>query len=81
MFMAKLTMYSTQWCGYCQRLKAQLKRENIEFDEVDIEQDKNAANLVEKVNGGNRTVPTVVYEDGSAVTNPSIIQVKEKLGL
>jgi mycoredoxin len=81
MVMAKLTMYSTQWCGYCQRLKAQLKRENIEFDEIDIEQDENAANLVEKVNGGNRTVPTVVYEDGTAVTNPSLIQVKEKLGL
>ena len=79
--MAKLTMYSTQWCGYCQRLKAQLKRENIDFAEVDIEQDENAANLVEKVNGGNRTVPTIVYEDGSAVTNPSLIQVKEKLGL
>jgi mycoredoxin len=79
--MAKLTMYSTQWCGYCQRLKAQLKRENIDFDEVDIEQDENAAKLVEKVNGGNRTVPTIVYEDGSAVTNPSLIQVKEKLGL
>ena len=40
-----------------------------------------AAALVEKVNGGNRTVPTVVYEDGSAVTNPSLGQVKEKLGL
>ena len=79
--MAKLTMYSTQWCGYCQRLKAQLNRENIEFEEIDIEQDENAANLVEKVNGGNRTVPTVVYEDGTAVTNPSLIQVKEKLGL
>ncbi len=79
--MAKLTMYSTQWCGYCQRLKAQLKRENIEFDEIDIEQDENAASLVEKVNGGNRTVPTIVYEDGTAVTNPSLIQVKEKLGL
>ena len=48
---------------------------------VDIEQDENAANLVEKVNGGNRTVPTVVYEDGTAATNPSLIQVKEKLGL
>ncbi len=79
--MAQLTMYSTQWCGYCQRLKAQLKRENISFDEIDIEQDPEAANLVEKVNGGNRTVPTVVYEDGTAVTNPSLGQVKEKLGL
>jgi len=79
--MAQLTMYSNQWCGYCQRLKAQLKRENIPFDEIDIEQDPEAANLVEKVNGGNRTVPTVVYEDGTAVTNPSLGQVKEKLGL
>ena len=81
LFMTQLTMYSTQWCGYCQRLKAQLKRENISFDEIDIEQDPEAANLVEKVNGGNRTVPTVVYEDGTAVTNPSLGQVKEKLGL
>ena len=79
--MAQLTMYSTQWCGYCQRLKAQLGREGITYTEIDIEHDAEAAALFEKVNGGNRTVPTVVYEDGSAVTNPSLGQVKEKLGL
>ena len=79
--MAQLTMYSTQWCGYCQRLKAQLGREGITYTEIDIEHDAEAAALVEKFNGGNRTVPTVVYEDGSAVTNPSLGQVKEKLGL
>jgi len=79
--MAQLTMYSTQWCGYCQRLKAQLGREGITYTEIDIEHDAEAAALVEKVNGGNRTVPTVVYEDGSAVTNTSLGQVKEKLGL
>jgi mycoredoxin len=79
--MAQLTMYSTQWCGYCQRLKAQLGREGITYTEIDIEHDAAAAALVEKVNGGNRTVPTVVYEDGTAVTNPSLGQVKEKLGL
>jgi len=79
--MAQLTMYSTQWCGYCQRLKAQLGREGITYTEIDIEHDAEAAALVEKVNGGNRTVPTVVYEDGSVVTNPSLGQVKEKLGL
>ena len=79
--MAQLTMYSTQWCGYCQRLKAQLGREGITYTEIDIEHDAEAAALVEKVNGGNRTVPTVVYEDGCAVTNPSLGQVKEKLGL
>ena len=79
--MTQLTMYSTQWCGYCQRLKAQLGREGITITEIDIEHDAEAAALVEKINCGNRTVPTVVYEDGTAVTNPSLRQVKEKLGL
>ena len=76
-----LTMYSTTWCGYCQRLKAQLGREGITFTEVDIELDEAAAALVESVNGGNRTVPTVVFPDGSAATNPSIAEVKARLGL
>lgn len=74
-------MYSTTWCGYCQRLKAQLDREGIAYSEINIEQDEHAAALVESVNGGNRTVPTVVFPDGSAMTNPSVIQVKQKLGL
>ena len=74
-----LTMYSTTWCGYCQRLKAQLGREGIEFTEVDIERDEQAALLVERVNGGNRTVPTVVLPDGTALTNPSIGQLKAAL--
>jgi mycoredoxin len=72
-------MYSTVWCGYCQRLKSQLGREGIEFAEIDIEADEASAALVEQVNGGNRTVPTVVFADGSAMTNPSLAQVKEKL--
>ncbi|MBF4160689.1 mycoredoxin [Nocardioides acrostichi] len=73
------TMYSTPWCGYCHRLKGQLEREGIAFEVVDIEQQPEAAQIVEKVNHGNQTVPTLVYSDGSAQTNPSIAQVKEKL--
>ena len=73
------TMYSTSWCGYCQRLKAQLRREGIEFAEVNIEEAPEAAAIVERVNGGNQTVPTLVYADGSAQTNPSVRQVQEKL--
>ena len=76
---AQFTMYSTPWCGYCHRLKGQLDREGIAFDVVDIEQDPAAAKLVEEANGGNQTVPTLVYSDGSAMTNPSLAQVKEKL--
>lgn len=76
-----LTMYSTVWCGYCQRLKAQMSREGIEFVEVDIENDDAAAAIVEDVNHGNQTVPTLQFPDGSFATNPSIKQVKEKLGM
>ena len=54
----ELTMYSTVWCGYCQRLKAQMTREGISFVEVDIEADPQAAAMVEDVNHGNQTVPT-----------------------
>ncbi|WP_028471961.1 mycoredoxin [Nocardioides alkalitolerans] len=76
---ASFTMYSTPWCGYCHRLKSQLDREGIAFEMVDIEQHPEFVELVEKVNNGNQTVPTLVYSDGSAQTNPSLIQVKDKL--
>jgi mycoredoxin len=74
-----LTMYSTPWCGYCHRLKSQLDRAGIAYDVVDIEQDPAAAEFVMSVNGGNQTVPTMRFDDGSVMTNPSIVQVKEQL--
>jgi mycoredoxin len=73
------TMFSTPWCGYCHRLKSQLDREGIEFSIVDIEQEPEAARTVEQANGGNQTVPTLLFSDGSTLTNPSVAQVKEKL--
>ena len=77
---AGFTMYTTPWCGYCHRLKSQLDREGIVgYDVVDIEQHPDAAQIVESANGGNQTVPTLVYVDGTAQTNPSVAQVKEKL--
>ena len=72
-------MYSTTWCGYCRRLRTQLDSEGIGYTVVDIEQHPPAAAYVEQVNGGNQTVPTVVYPDGSAATNPSLVQVKQAL--
>jgi mycoredoxin len=76
---AALTMYTTSWCGYCFRLKTALKSEGIPYTEVDIELDPDAAEFVRSVNGGNQTVPTVKFADGSALTNPSPRQVKAKL--
>ena len=74
-----VTMDSTPWGGYCHRLKAQMDREGIAYEVVDIEAHPEAAELVMSVNGGNQTVPTLVFPDGSALTNPSVAQVKEKL--
>jgi mycoredoxin len=74
-----LTMYSTSWCGYCFRLKSQLDREGIAYEVVDIERNPAAAEFVMGVNGGNQTVPTVRFPDGSALTNPTIVQVKAHL--
>ena len=76
---AQMTMYTTSWCGFCRRLKMQLDREGIGYDEVDIEREPGAAEFVMQVNRGNRTVPTVVYPDGTAATNPSFAQVKDTL--
>ena len=73
------TMFTTTWCGYCARLKGQLKRSGIEYTEVDIESHPDAADIVAQVNEGNLTVPTVLFSDGSAMTNPSASQVDAKL--
>jgi mycoredoxin len=74
-----VTMYTTTWCGYCFRLKKLMQREGIDFAEVDIEADEQAADVVMAANGGNRTVPTLVFADGTALTNPSIDQVRAQL--
>ncbi len=75
-----VTMYTTPWCGFCRRLKRQLAQEGIEVTEIDIERDPSAADYVMSVNGGNQTVPTVVFPDGTALTNPSAAQVRQRLG-
>ena len=76
---AQFVLYSTPWCGYCHRLMTVLKSNGIAYETVDIEDDPAAAQFVSSVNGGNRTVPTVKFADGSTLTNPSAAQVKAKL--
>ncbi|WP_405882335.1 NrdH-redoxin [Streptomyces sp. NBC_01136] len=81
-----VTMYSTTWCGYCTRLKGQMDRAGIAYNEINIEQDPESAAFVEKANGGNQTVPTVQVVPLSGgpevvMTNPSLAQVKQALGV
>ena len=74
-----MTIYSTEWCGYCHRLMRQLDREGVGYTLVNIEDDPDAADFVMSVNGGNRTVPTVVFRDGTALTNPTLAEVLHKI--
>ncbi|MFF2147731.1 mycoredoxin [Kitasatospora sp. NPDC058190] len=79
-----VTMYSTTWCGYCNRLKSQLDREGIGYTEINIEEDPASATFVESVNNGNQTVPTVLVQptgggERVVMTNPSLLQVKKAL--
>ena len=74
-----ITMFTTDWCGYCKRLKKQLDTAGIGYTEVNIEQVDGTPELVMSLNNGNQTVPTILYPDGSAATNPSLAQVQAKL--
>lgn len=76
-----ITMFSTEWCGYCKRLKLMLDKTGIGYTIVDIEQTPGTPELVGEINGGNQIVPTVIYPDGTTATNPSLIDVKAALGL
>jgi len=72
-------MFTTTWCGYCSRLKTQLDRVGVAYREVNVEEVEGTSELVMSLNGGNRTVPTILYPDGSSATNPSLAQVQAKL--
>lgn len=76
-----ITMFSTSWCGYCRRLKSQLDSQGVGYREVNIEDVPGTAKLVESLNNGNQTVPTVLFPDGSAATNPSVAEVQARLGI
>jgi mycoredoxin len=82
--MSVITLYSTTWCGYCHRIKQQLRRASLPFAEIDIESDPAADAFVRRANGGNALVPTVavVPATGGApvvLSNPSLADVQRVL--
>jgi len=74
-----ITMFTTNWCGYCSRLKSQLDRVGVPYREINVEEVDGTSEIVMSLNGGNRTVPTILYPDGSSATNPSLAQVQARL--
>ncbi|HEV7949817.1 MAG TPA: mycoredoxin [Glaciihabitans sp.] len=75
-----VTMFTTSWCGYCKNLKRQMDKAGVSYTEVNIEEVAGTAELVASVNGGNQTVPTLLFADGTSATNPSLAEVQSRLG-
>ena len=76
-----VTIFATDWCPHCKRLRQRLDRTETPYEGVDVEADgsETAASWVESVNDGNRVVPTVLYSDGTYATNPEASAVRAKL--
>ena len=72
-------MYSADWCGDCVRSKRLLDELNITYTLIDIEADSKAADKVIEINGGMRSIPVIVFADGTHLTEPSDIELKAKL--
>jgi mycoredoxin len=77
--MNQIKMYGTPWCPDCLRAKQVFTQQKIAFDWIDIEKDASAAEYVEKVNGGYKSVPTIVFPDGSVLVEPDNATLKKKL--
>ncbi len=77
----KTIIYGAPWCPDCQRAKAFFGEHRVTYDWVDIDQDDEARAYVEEVNEGMRSVPTIIFPDGSKMIEPSNAELAEKLGL
>jgi len=75
----EITMYSADWCGDCVRSKRVLDELNLTYTLIDIEADSAAADKVIEINGGMRSIPVIVFADGTHLTEPSDIALKAKL--
>ncbi|MEI7697591.1 MAG: glutaredoxin domain-containing protein [Actinomycetes bacterium] len=75
----KITMYSADWCGDCVRSKRFLDENNVAYTLIDIEADAKAADKVIEINGGMRSIPVIVFADGTHMTEPSDKALKAKL--
>jgi mycoredoxin len=77
--MAAVTMYGADWCGDCRRSKRFMEENNVAFTYIDVEQDLSAADKVVEINGGAKSIPVIVFEDGTHLTEPSDNDLKAKL--
>ena len=76
-----ITVYGANWCGDCRRAKKFMDDNGVGYNWVDVENDQAAIELVLKLNGGKRVIPTIVFEDGSILVEPTNSELAGKLGV
>ena len=74
-----ITMYAADWCGDCRRSKRLLNELNVEYTIIDVDADESAAEKVIEINGGMKSIPVIVFDDGTHLTEPSDATLKAKL--
>ncbi len=74
----KIKLYGTSWCGETRRARQFFEMNNIEYEWIDIDQDEAATEYVKSVANGYRSVPTIVFPDGTVLVEPSTYDLKEK---
>jgi len=72
-------MYSADWCGDCRRSKRLMDSLNVQYTVIDVEADPSASDKVIEINGGQRSIPVIVFTDGTHLTEPSDNDLKAKL--
>ena len=77
--MSEITMYGAEWCGDCRRSKKFLDSNNVKYNYIDVEADVSASDKVIEINGGQRSIPVIIFSDGTHLTEPSDAVLKEKL--
>lgn len=77
----KIIFYGVVWCPDCRRAKKFLIQHQVPFDEIDVDRDAEASAIVKRLNNGNRSVPTIVFPDGSILVEPDNAQLADKLGI
>jgi glutaredoxin-like protein len=79
MAVADITMYGADWCGDCRRSKRLLEELDVQVNHIDVEADPSAAAKVQEINGGAKSIPVLVFSDGTHMTEPSDNDLKAKL--
>jgi glutaredoxin len=76
----KIIVYGTNWCYASRRARAFLDEHQIPYTWIDVDKDADASKLVENLNKGFRSVPTIIFPDGSMLVEPSSNQLASKFG-